>query len=252
VSGADKKRTIILGSGFGGIHTFRELHRQFHNRMDAPEVTIVSPRDSFLYSLLLHEVATGGVSASSLIQSIRKIGRCRCGLLRNVIAAEARAVDTQREVITTTAGELSFEYAVVGIGFPKRVIQRQRSARHDGRTPNRLERFIRKTFPALAQVRFERYWPGLIGVTRDLLPLAGLSLQHPEQLQAVCAAGLPWSVLAGQTAARAITGASTSLDDHFSPAGHFELAGLTSMLPVPLSFALSHLHNMHSGRKEAG
>jgi NADH:ubiquinone reductase (H+-translocating) len=118
---ADKKRIIILGSGFGSIHTFLELHRQFHNRVDAPEVTIVSPNDSFLYNLLLHEVATGGVDAASLIHPIREIGRCGCGLLRNVITAEASAVDTRRAVITTTAGELSFDYAVVGIGAVTRL-----------------------------------------------------------------------------------------------------------------------------------
>jgi gamma-glutamylputrescine oxidase len=122
-------------------------------------------------------------------------------------------------------------------------------ARHGSRTPKRLERFIRKTFPALAQVRFESYWPGLIGVTRDLLPLAGASPQVPEQVQAVCASGLPWSVLAGQAAARAVTGATGELDEHFAPGRHFELAGLASFLPVPLSFALSHLYNKHSRRR---
>ena len=51
-------------------------------------------------------------------------------------------------------------------------------ARPDSRTPRRLARFVRKTFPALADVRFESYWPGLIGVTRDLLPLAGANPQR--------------------------------------------------------------------------
>jgi gamma-glutamylputrescine oxidase len=124
--------------------------------------------------------------------------------------------------------------------------------RYDSRTPKRLERFIRKTFPALTEVRFESTWPGLIGVTRDFLPLAGPVPQLPDQIQAVCAAGLPWSVLAGQAAARAITDATTDFDHHFSPARHFDMAGLTSLLPVPLSFALSHLHNKHSRRKGAG
>lgn len=124
--------------------------------------------------------------------------------------------------------------------------------RHGGHTPKRLERFARKTFPALAQVRFESTWPGLIGVTRDLLPLAGFTPQLPEQLQAVCAAGLPWSVLAGQAAARTIAGASTDLDGHFSPARHFALTGFASILPVPLSFALSHFYSKHSGRTGAG
>jgi gamma-glutamylputrescine oxidase len=124
--------------------------------------------------------------------------------------------------------------------------------RNDSRTPKRLERFVRKTFPALAEVHFESTWPGLIGVTRDLLPLAGSSPQLPDQVQAVCAAGLPWSVLAGQAAAREIMGEPTDLDGHFSPARHFELAGLASILPMPLSFALSHLHNRHSRHKSAG
>jgi len=126
------------------------------------------------------------------------------------------------------------------------------STHHDSGTPRRLEQFVRKHFPSLARVRFERYWPGLIGVTRDLLPLAGSSPHRADQLQAVCAAGLPWSVLAGQAAARAITGTSTDLDAHFSPARHFQLAGLASILPMPLSFALSHLYNKHAGRKRAG
>jgi gamma-glutamylputrescine oxidase len=123
------------------------------------------------------------------------------------------------------------------------------SARRHSRTPKRLERFIRDTFPALAQVRFESHWPGLIGVTRDLLPLAGPGPQAPHQLPAVCAAGLPWSVLAGQAAARAVTGSSTDLDAHFSPARPFPLARLTSALPRPLGFALSHLHGKYAGRK---
>jgi len=122
-------------------------------------------------------------------------------------------------------------------------------ARPDSRTPRRLARFVRKTFPALADVRFESYWPGLIGVTRDLLPLAGANPQRPDQTLAACAAGLPWSILAGQAAARAVAGAATDLDGRFAPARHFELAGLGAILPLPLSFALSHLYNKHAGRK---
>ena len=122
-------------------------------------------------------------------------------------------------------------------------------ARPGSRTPERLARFARKTFPALADVRFESYWPGLIGVTRDLLPLAGADLQRPDQTVAACAAGLPWSVLAGQAAARAVVGAATDLDARFSPARPFELAALGAILPLPMSFALSHLYNKHAGRK---
>lgn len=121
--------------------------------------------------------------------------------------------------------------------------------RHHSRTPQRLQRFIRRIFPLLADVRFESYWPGLIGVTRDLLPLAGPSPERSQEAQAVCAAGLPWSVLAGQAAARAVVGAATDLDSHLSPSRHFDLSGVVSLLPAPVSFALSHLYNKHAGRR---
>jgi gamma-glutamylputrescine oxidase len=124
--------------------------------------------------------------------------------------------------------------------------------RHGSGTPRRIERFVRKTFPGLAGVRFENFWPGLIGVTRDLLPIAGAGGGEGEEqaaVPAVCAAGLPWSVLAGQAAARAVLGGATELDGYFSPGRHFALAGLRSVLPVGLSFALSHLYGKHAGRR---
>lgn len=116
---------------------------------------------------------------------------------------------------------------------------------HDSSTPRRLQRFIRKTFPVLQKTTFECYWPGLIGVTRDFLPLAGAIPALPPFQQAGCAGGLPWSVLAGQAAGRAVAGAPTELDAHFSPARPFRLAALSSVLPTPVSFALSHLYNKH-------
>ncbi len=44
---------------------------------------------------------------------------------------------------------------------------------HDSDTPRRLQRWAQRTFPALRDLQFQCYWPGLIGVTRDMLPLAG-------------------------------------------------------------------------------
>lgn len=115
------KKIVILGSGWGGIHAFLELHRQFHNKPDAPEVTIVSPNDYFLYNLLLHEVVTGGVRASSLMHSIGEIGRCSCGLLKEVVKATATAVDSVQKIIVTEAGEVAYDYVVIALGAVTRL-----------------------------------------------------------------------------------------------------------------------------------
>ena len=77
-------------------------------------------------------------------------------------------------------------------------------------------------------------------MTRDLLPLAGPAPEAPRLQHALCAAGLPWSVLAGQAAARAALGAPDDLDRHFLPDRHFHLAGFGHRLPPPLTFPLSH------------
>jgi gamma-glutamylputrescine oxidase len=114
-------------------------------------------------------------------------------------------------------------------------------AHHDRDVPRRLQRFARRLFPGLADVAFELYWPGLIGVTRDLLPLAGPAPDGPPVHQALCAAGLPWSVLAGQAAARAALGQSQPIDRHLLPARHFHLAALGRRLPPAVTFPLSHL-----------
>jgi glycine/D-amino acid oxidase-like deaminating enzyme len=117
---------------------------------------------------------------------------------------------------------------------------------HDSDTPRRLQRWAQRTFPALRDLKFECYWPGLIGVTRDLLPLAGPTKVagipgSPSLRQAVCAAGLPWSVLAGQAAARSAVGAPEPLDRHLLPDRPFHLAAFGQRLPPQVTFPLSHL-----------
>jgi NADH dehydrogenase len=116
-----KRQIVILGSGWGGIHTYLELHRQFHGHANAPAVTIISPTDYFLYNLLLHEVATGGVRATSLMHYIRAIGGCSCGLMKQIVKGDATAVDISRQVVMTTAGEIAYDYVVVSIGAVTRL-----------------------------------------------------------------------------------------------------------------------------------
>jgi gamma-glutamylputrescine oxidase len=100
--------------------------------------------------------------------------------------------------------------------------------------------YIRRKFRFLEDVRFSHYWPGLIGITKDLLPLAGRSPKNPNHFYAMCAAGLPWSTLAGQVAARQAVEGATEFDDFFAPGRAFSI--LEPLQPVtrkPLTFAVS-------------
>lgn len=110
---------------------------------------------------------------------------------------------------------------------------------HGDRTPRRLVRFIRRRFPILETVAFRAYWPGLIGVTRDLLAHAGTD--GKGRALGLCAAGLPWSVLAGQAAARAALGVPEPLDPHFAPTRRLPLGRAGAWLPRAMAAAVSHL-----------
>lgn len=102
-------------------------------------------------------------------------------------------------------------------------------------------RYVRKRFPSLDDVRFESWWQGLIGVTRDFLPLAGRMESDPRHFAALCSAGLPWSALAAKTAVRAAIDGDHTLDRFFKPERNgTELSLLQPLVAKPVVFALSH------------
>ena len=105
-----------------------------------------------------------------------------------------------------------------------------------------LEQYATSRFPQLQGVRFTHAWHGMIGMTRDLLPLAGRSPSVPSHYYALCAAGLPWSALSARCAAAAVLGETTPLDAFFSPSRRFELDALPSILGKSAAWALSYYY----------
>jgi gamma-glutamylputrescine oxidase len=123
--------------------------------------------------------------------------------------------------------------------------------REDPRTRSfaALEGHARWRLPCLDGVRFTHAWQGMIGMTRDLLPIAGRSRREPSHCYALCAAGLPWSVLAGRSAAAQAMGASTALDRFFTPGRRFTpFDALQSLLGKPATWALGYYYARHFQR----
>lgn len=100
---------------------------------------------------------------------------------------------------------------------------------------------VKHLLPGLGELAIEWQWPGGIGVSRDLLPIAG-PLDERRSV-AICGTGLPWAALGGEVAARAALGSPEELDALFDPYRSFtELELFQPLLGKPLTFALSHLH----------
>ncbi|TSC56207.1 MAG: NADH dehydrogenase [Parcubacteria group bacterium Gr01-1014_18] len=70
-----KQRIVIAGAGFGGTYTYAHLHKYFHGRRDV-ELVIINKNNYFIFTPLLHEVATGGVEPSNIVEPLRKVCGC--------------------------------------------------------------------------------------------------------------------------------------------------------------------------------
>lgn len=103
--------------------------------------------------------------------------------------------------------------------------------------------YLRERLPAMADVAFSHVWSGLIGVTKDLLPVAGRDEAQPSHYYAGCAAGIPWSVLAARCAVEMALDGGSAFQRFFDPHRPFtDLDVLQPLFRKPATFALSHAY----------
>ena len=102
------KRIVIVGGGFGGLYAAQALARA-----DA-QVTLVDRRNHHLFSPLLYQVATAGLSAPDIATPIRSILRRQ----RNttILLANVLAIDPANRVVTTDRGPLAYDALILAPG----------------------------------------------------------------------------------------------------------------------------------------
>jgi NADH dehydrogenase len=99
---------VIIGGGFGGLWAARALAR-------APvDVLLLDRRNHHVFSPLLYQVATAGLSPGDIAAPIRWILRRQRNV--KVWLAEATGVDTARKVVTLTDGEVAYDYLIIAAG----------------------------------------------------------------------------------------------------------------------------------------
>ena len=102
-------RVVIIGCGFGGLWAARAL------RAAPVEVTVIDRTNHHLFTPLLYQVATAGLSAPSIAAPIRHIlARQRNATM---LMAEVNRIDVARRSISLEGGsELAYDYLVVASG----------------------------------------------------------------------------------------------------------------------------------------
>jgi gamma-glutamylputrescine oxidase len=91
-------------------------------------------------------------------------------------------------------------------------------------------------------LQFEYMWPGLIGISKDIMPISGPDAQDPSIYYVGACAGLPIAAALGRYSAEYYLDGRQDLQDYFSPYRSFPIGGLAqSVMGTKLAFAFSHL-----------
>ncbi|HMR01193.1 MAG TPA: FAD-dependent oxidoreductase, partial [Candidatus Gracilibacteria bacterium] len=67
----NKPKIVILGAGFGGIYTYLHLRKKL--KPSEADIILVNKTNHFLFTPMLHEVATGGLGHHQIVESLREI-----------------------------------------------------------------------------------------------------------------------------------------------------------------------------------
>jgi gamma-glutamylputrescine oxidase len=104
----------------------------------------------------------------------------------------------------------------------------------------KMRRWLRQKFPQVS-VEVEYFWPGLIGVSKDFLPVAAQDPAHPTRYFVAGATGLPWAAALGRYVAEKIQSGRSDLDAAFDPRRRFPVSPVVQrVLGKRNAFAVSH------------
>ena len=104
------KKVVILGSGFAGIYSALSIHK---NCKEKVSITIVNRTNYFLFTPMLHEVATGGLGNHQIVESVRKIIYKKS---IDFLEADIKSVDLVKKEVATTNGIVPYDMLVIALG----------------------------------------------------------------------------------------------------------------------------------------
>ncbi len=106
-----KKRIVILGAGFGGLFALKSIYRHVKNWREF-DILIIDRNNYFVFTPLLHEVATGGIDPGDIVFPIRDLAKGRT----EHFEAEVLNVDMLKKSVITNHGDISYDYLIMALG----------------------------------------------------------------------------------------------------------------------------------------
>ena len=106
-----KQKIVILGAGFGGIYTYLHLRKNL-NPSEA-EIVLVNRTNHFLFTPMLHEVATGGLGQNQIVESLREL---TYNTSTDIFVAAIESVDLEKKIVHTNLKDISYDFLVIATG----------------------------------------------------------------------------------------------------------------------------------------
>lgn len=108
----NKVKVVIVGGGFAGVNFYKELHSLSHEDGNI-EFIFISDNNYFLFTPLLHEVATGNLFPEDITLPIREAIKCCVG---EVILDKVISFDAYKKVVHLEREDIKFDYLVLATG----------------------------------------------------------------------------------------------------------------------------------------
>ncbi|MCX6715997.1 MAG: NAD(P)/FAD-dependent oxidoreductase, partial [Candidatus Taylorbacteria bacterium] len=110
-----KPHIVILGAGFGGVYLAKKLISAVKN--GEIDVTVISRNNNFLFTPLLHEVATGGLNPRTVAEPLWEIF---VGTCVRIVEGTVDYVDVGDQNVSVKTGSgpitIKYDYLIVATG----------------------------------------------------------------------------------------------------------------------------------------
>ena len=117
---------------------------------------------------------------------------------------------------------------------------------NNNRVAKQLINYFAKKFPHIS-VQFDYIWPGLIGISKDVFPIAGFDQKMGSVYYIAGACGLPFAAALANHCADRIINNNSEFDSYFSPYRTTTFGPLSqTVLGTRLTFALSNFLSVGS------
>jgi NADH dehydrogenase len=105
-------KILIVGNGFGGTYALKNLNKLLCNDKRI-ELSLIGEKNYFLFTPLLHEIATGGINPVNILEPIRKVlGHC----LKNFYLGKVESINLTNRTVEVDNVSISYDYLILAPG----------------------------------------------------------------------------------------------------------------------------------------